>query len=286
MTKIPGRLAFCALLLAAGIVSHSAAQATQPKTWLCYYGTALGQREYGRFDLVVLDGQNHPPLKRKAPGKPLLLGYVTAGETAPASPSWPLAHGKDFIAGKNENWGSLVIDMRSEQWQAVLLDVIIPQVLAKGFDGVFLDTIDSSLALATGKDAEKYAGMRESVLGFMRALRQRHPGIHISLNRGFELLPEAAPLIDSLLVEDLSYGYDFEKKEYRAVEPQVRDALVKMASKALAANPGLTVLTLDYALPSQKDRIKEAINFSRSKGFVPYVSTLALDQVYFHTLGR
>jgi len=284
--EFPGRLAFCVLLLAVGIASYAVAQATRHKTWLCYYGTAFGPAEYGRFDLVILDGQKHPPLKRTSPGKPLLLGYVTAGETAPASPSWALAQGKDFIAGKNENWGSLVVDMRSAQWQAVLLDVVIPQVLAEGFDGVFLDTIDSSLALAGGKDAAKYTGMRASILDFLRTLRQRHPDIHICLNRGFELLPEAAPLINSLLIEDLSYGYDFEKKRYRAVEPQVRAALVEMARKGLAANADLTVLTLDYAPPSQKDRIKDAINFSRSKGFVPYVSTLALDQVYFHTLGR
>jgi len=70
------------------------------------------------------------------------------------------------------------------------------------------------------------------------------------------------------------------------VPPQVRQALVAAARKGLAANPALTVLSLDYATPDQKERIKEAISYSRSKGFVPYVSTLALDQVFYHTLGR
>ncbi|MBU1040018.1 MAG: endo alpha-1,4 polygalactosaminidase [Proteobacteria bacterium] len=276
----------CALVLLASALPVATAQAAQYKNWLCYYGTDFGPKQYGRFDLVVLDGLRHPPLVRNQAGKPLLLGYVTAGESDPGSPTWILAQNQSFVAGKNENWGSLIIDMRSAKWQGILLDIVIPKVLAQGFDGIFLDTIDSALALAQGEDAAKYSGMRESILAFLGRVRQRFPNIHICMNRGLELLPEAAPLIDSLLIEDLSFEYDFETKEYRAVRPQVRRALVAMARKGLAANPKLTVLTLDYATPDQTERIKEAISYSRSKGFVPYVSTIALDQVFYHTLAR
>ncbi len=280
------RLTLSALLLLAGLLHLSPAQAGPYQNWLCYYGTGFGPAEYGRFDLVVLDGLRHPPLERRAPGKPVLLGYVTVGESDPSSITWVLAQNQSFVAGKNENWGSLIIDMRSAKWQAILLDIVIPKVLAQGFDGIFLDTIDSALALAEGKDAARYEGMRGSILDFLRKIRARFPDIHICMNRGLDLLPEAATLINSLLIEDLSFEYDFEKKEYRAVPPQVRQALVAAARKGLAANPALTVLSLDYATPDQKERIKEAISYSRSKGFVPYVSTLALDQVFYHTLGR
>lgn len=273
-------------LLVLGMMPLAPAQAAQIGTWVCYYGSTQGVEDYGRFDLAVLEGVRHPPLARKAPGRPLLLGYVSVGESDPTGPAWMLAQNQDFVAGKNENWGSVVIDMRSPKWQGVLLDIVIPKILARGFDGVFLDTIDSALALAVGKDAARYDGMRASILEFLRRLRQRFPDIHICMNRGLELLPEAAPLINSLLIEDLSFEYDFEKKEYRAVSQNVRQALVAAARKGLAANPGLTVLTLDYAKPDQKDRIAEAISYSRSKGFVPYVSTLELDKIYFHTLGR
>ncbi|MBA4356229.1 MAG: hypothetical protein C0405_00720 [Desulfovibrio sp.] len=274
------------LLLVVSVLQPSPAQAAQFNTWLCYYGTAQGPEEYGRFDLVVLDGVKHPPLARKGPGKPLLLGYVSVGESDPTGPTWMLAQNQSFIVGKNENWGTLVIDMRSPKWQGILLDIVIPKVLAQGFDGIFLDTIDSALALAEGKDAAKYKGMRASILEFLRRLRVRFPDIHICMNRGLGLLPEAAPIINSLLIEDLSFEYDFARQEYQAVTPQVRQALVAAARKGLAANPGLTVLTLDYAKPDQKERISEAISYSRSKGFVPYVSTLGLDTIFHHTLAR
>jgi endo-alpha-1,4-polygalactosaminidase (GH114 family) len=87
---------------------------------------------------------------------------------------------QNFIAGKNDNWGSLVIDMRSPKWQGILLDIVIPKVLAQGFDGIFLDTIDSAMALAQGKDAAQYKGMREGVLEFLRRVRSfsGHPHLH------------------------------------------------------------------------------------------------------------
>lgn len=276
----------CCVLLVLGALVCSPAQAAQYKTWLCYYGSDYGPRDYERFDLVVLDGVNHPPLGRRGPGKPLLLGYVSVGEERPGGPTWVLTQNQDFIAAKNENWGTLVIDMRSPKWQGILLDILIPKVLAQGFDGIFLDTIDSAMALAEGKDAARYEGMRQGILEFLARLRRRFPDIHVCMNRGLALLPDAAPLINSLLIEDLSYEYDFEKKEYRAVRQEVRHALVAAARKGQVANPELTVLTLDYARPEQKERIHEAIRYSRSKGFVPYVSTLELDKIFTHTLAR
>ncbi|MBU1230084.1 MAG: endo alpha-1,4 polygalactosaminidase [Proteobacteria bacterium] len=279
------RLIFC-VLLAVGALVCSPALAAQYRNWLCYYGSDFGPKDYERFDLVVLDGVKHPPLGRREPGKPLLLGYVSVGEERPGGPTWVLTQNQDFVAAKNENWGTLILDLRSPKWQGILLDILIPKVLAQGFDGIFLDTIDSAMSLAEGKDAARYEGMRQGILEFLVRLRRRFPDIHVCMNRGLALLPDAAPLINSLLIEDLSFEYDFTKKEYRAVRQEVRHALVAAARKGQVANPDLTVLTLDYARPDQKDRIHEAIRYSRSKGFVPYVSTLELDKIFTHTLAR
>lgn len=274
------------LLVLAAVALARPALCAPIGNWLCYYGAECTVADYQRFDLAVLDGVKHPPLKHTAPGRPLLLGYVSVGEERPGGPAWVLVQHQNFVAGKNKNWGSYVIDMRSQKWQSILLDIIIPKVLAQGFDGVFLDTIDSALALAEGKDKAKYTYMRAHVLAFLGKLRQRFPGIYIAMNRGLELMPAAAPLIDFLLIEDLSYEYDFETKTYRPVKPEVQKQLVDAAVRGQVANPRLTVLTLDYAKPDQQDAIRQSIEYSRSKGFVPYVSTVELDKVFFHTLAR
>ncbi|MGE4553862.1 MAG: endo alpha-1,4 polygalactosaminidase [Desulfovibrionaceae bacterium] len=274
------------LVCAAGLFWAGPASCADITTWLCLYSTDFGPEEYGRFDLVVLDGVNHPSLEHRSPGQPVLLGYVSVGEEREDGPVWDLVQDQPFVAGRNDDWNSLVLDLRSPAWRGILLDRVIPEVLAQGFDGVFLDTMDSALALAHGEDKAKYQGMREAALSFLAEVRRRWPGIHIALNRGLELLPEAAPGLDSLLIEDLSFGYDFSEKAYRPVPSAVRDELVAAAHAARAANPKLTVLTLDYVEPGRKANIREAIRYSRSQGFVPYVSTLKLDQVFYYTLGR
>lgn len=273
-------------LLAAVLALAGPASAAQFNSWVFYRGIAQGVQDYGRFDLAVLDGVNHPPLARTAPGKPLLLGYLSVGETDPGAPTWVLAQSQPFVLAKNEEWGTLVLDMRSLKWQGILLDIVIPKMLARGFDGIFLDTLDSPLGHESERDPAKAAELRTATLEFLRRLRQRFPDTHICMNRGYALLPEAALHINSLLIEDLSFEYDFASRQYRTVSPKVRQALVAAARKGLAANPALTVLSLDYAQPDQRDRIAEAIGYARSKGFVPYVGTQALDRVQFHTLGR
>ena len=56
--------------------------------------------------------------------------------------------------------------------------------------------------------------------------------------------------------------------------------------KGLAANPALGLLSIDYADAGQPEMALEAIRFARSKGFIPYVSTVELDQIFFYSLDR
>jgi hypothetical protein len=53
-----------------------------------------------------------------------------------------------------------------------------------------------------------------------------------------------------------------------------------------ATDPGIVVLTLDYAGPGQGDLARECIEFSRTRKFVPYVSTYELDRIFYYALGR
>jgi len=62
--------------------------------------------------------------------------------------------------------------------------------------------------------------------------------------------------------------------------------LLHYAEEGLKVNPNLGILTLDYAANDQIDLALEAISYSRKKGFIPYVSTYELDQIFFYTLGN
>ncbi len=254
------------------------------ETWVCYYGKVFGPRIYGRFDMAVLDSRHHPPLSRTRPGRPILLGYVSIGEIHEESPGWSQARGQPYLVRKNPMWNSWMVDVRTTGWQSLLFDTAFPHVVEQGFDGFFLDTIDSSLHLADGKESASFSGTREALCHILETLRSRYPGKPIAVNRGLPLLPAIAPHIDFVVVEDLYSYYAGKDRGYIKVDEKTRETLLIQVQEGLQVNPKLTVLTLDYAGEGDRPLAMEAISFSRKHGFIPYVSTYKLDQIFFYTL--
>ena len=282
------RLFFCAILVVAFLGGAVASAGENPRiqTWLCYYGTIFGPDIYSRFDLVVLDGRKHPPLKHTRKGQPILLGYISIGEVHEKGPLWELARGQPYLVKKNPFWESWIVDVRDPAWQRLLLEKAIPAIFQQDFDGLFLDTPDSSLSLLQGKDKDKFKGVEEALKEIVKGIRERYPKKYIAINRGLPVLPRIAPYLDFVVVEDLYSYYAGHKEGYVRVSPETRSVLLKQVKAGIKVNPGLTVLTLDYAGNGQIALAKEAIAFSRERGLIPYVSTYELDQVFYYTLGR
>ena len=262
------------------------ARAEKPniKNWLCYYGNRFGPNIYSRFDLVVFDGINHPPLIEGKNGRPIFLGYASVGELDKSPPLWHRAEGKPFLIKKNEFWDSWIVDVRDEAWQALLFQYVIPSVFKKGFDGIFLDTFDSSLDLLHGNGETKYKGTRRALVEITKRIRKEYPDKYIAVNRGLPILPDIAKYIDFILAEDLYSYYNDLSEKYVRVGKETRDILLEQIEAGLKENPDLIVLSLDYAEEAQTDIIKEAIMFSKKRGFIPYISTYRLDEIFFHTL--
>jgi len=256
------------------------------RNWLCYYGTTSGPDSYARFELVVLDGKYHPPLLRNREGLPIILGYVSLAEVEEGGHLWPLVKDGPFLIKKNPVWGSWVVDVRDEAWQAILLEQVIPEILAQGFDGLMLDTADSALDLGRTDQTGRYGGTREVLVSFIRKMPEIFPGLKLALNRGLEMLPLLADRIDYLIVENLYSYYDRQTDGYLPVGIQSQTLLLEQIREGLKVKPELVILTLDYAASQQRLLINKAIAFSRERGFVPYVATPFLDQVQVFTLDR
>lgn len=276
------------VLITAALLFPGAAWAKTPpviRNWLCYYGNVFGPEVYARFDLVVLDSHRHPPLP-SAPGHPPVLGYLSVGEVAQDGPYWALARHQDYLVMQNPAWNSWIVDVRDPTWQRLLLQVAVPAIFDQGFDGLFLDTFDASLHLLTLADGQRFKGVHEALLKIVKAIKSHYPDKWIAVNRGLPVLPAMAPWIDFIVYEDLYSFYNDQTKAYEPVAATTRDVLMPHIEKGLAANPTLGLLSIDYAAADQPELAKEAIRFARSKGFVPYVSTVELDQIFFYTLDR
>jgi len=265
------------------VPAMSFAQSPRIRTWLCYYGTAFGPEVYSRFDLVVLDGQYHPPLVRRGKGRPILLGYVSVGELEEGGHLWARTTQRPYLVRKNEQWNSWVVDVRHPLWQSFLFEKAIPSVVERGFDGLFLDTVDSSLDLLRGAEGEKFQGTEAALQEIITRIKKEFPGKFVGLNRGLPIVSKVAGSVDFVVVEDLYSYYSGPEKGYVRVPQETQTLLLRQVDEILRLKPRPVILTLDYAGAGQADLAREAVSFSRNKGWIPYVSTYKLDEIFFYT---
>ncbi len=254
------------------------------KTWLCYYGLDAAPEDYASFDLVIFDSTFHPPLVRREGGGPVLLGYLSVAEVLEEGPFWSRVEGRDILIRKKDFWNSWVLDVRDSAWQNTLVREAVPEILEQGFDGVFLDTLDSALGLELWSGETGYRGTAEALVRLIQAIRRTVPDALIAVNRGLPVLADTAQWVDALVLEGLSLVYEGPGAGYVPVDPDHQSRLLSQLETGLEDRPELPVLTLDYAPEDRPDLAKRAIAFAREKGFVPYVSTFKLDRIHRHTL--
>jgi polysaccharide biosynthesis protein PelA len=269
------------LLFAAS--SCLAASLPHVDNWACFYGPKETP-SLTRFDLVVLES-GHLAAPAKINGKPVSLGYVSLGEVALDGRYWDALKDETFLLDKSEAWNSKLVDIRAPQWRVFVLERLIPDVLARGYDGVFLDTLDSSLYLEEQKPVD-FSGMRDAALDLVTAIRGKYPDILICVNRAAPLWQVLAPKVQFVLAECLYGDYDFTKKRFVLTSKADRTHLVSLATQARQVNPQLVLLSLDYVSPKDRSGIKAAMAFSRKHGFIPYTSTPKLDAVSTRALKR
>lgn len=253
----------------------------QVSSWACYYGQQNRTAQLSEYDLIVSDakGQNPEPLRAK--GKKVLV-YVSLGEVHGNGTYFEEAQEKGLLVRHNETWDSWVVDVRRPEWRDMVLNRIIPDALSAGYDGLFFDTLDSPIDMQR-RDPDTYKGTERSCVELVKAIREKYPKLLLCQNRGFEIVRRTAPSLDYILIEGLSCSMSLSADHASEVPVVDRQFLMAKAHDAVKANPGLVVLSLDYAPADDVENVKKACEFSRKQGFVPYVSTPALDEVFNHS---
>lgn len=109
-----------------------------------------------KYDVIIIDMYfNETKLttedieklkKKKQGGKRLVLGYFSVGEAEDYREYWKNEWDEklpDWIAYENENWeGNYIVKYWSKEWGEIL-EEMLKKYINTGFDGVFLDTIDT-----------------------------------------------------------------------------------------------------------------------------------------------
>ena len=192
-----------------------------------------------------------------------VVAYLSIGEVEPNRP-W-FSDGRvpqDWLVGYNEAWDSYHVDVRQEGWQDLLVE-IAGDYLDMGFDGIFMDTVDTALL---------YPDTEYATLNLIRNLRRAYPRTILIQNRGLPIIHDSQQYVDALMLESISTRYDFEEESYARADPSFEAT----QAARIMQDTGLRVLALEYAPTDNPALARDALQSARNYGFVPAVSTINL----------
>ena len=247
--------------------------------------SAAGQldQQMQSFDMAILDPDRHFAHPDREKGKPILIGYVSLGEAESYRFYWERVKDRPWILWENPDWkGNYLVDVRSDEWRTLLIDNVIPAVMEKGFRGLFLDTLDTAVSLEE-RESKKYSGCRAAMVGLIQEIHKKYPDLLLISNNGLELLPQTAPFLSGVLVEDIHSMPDFEKGGYKEVPPEDRQEKVRLL-KQMMEKYSLPVFIVDYVARSNKEKARECSERSRALGFKPYIAEKELSEIYMFGL--
>lgn len=260
----------------------AAASPARAPTVAFFYGAHPPLRDLQAFDIAVVEpdfvAAPRTHARATVDGVHELFAYVSLGEVQPSRSYYP-ALPAGALRTENPAWGSKVIDQQAPGWREFFLSKIIAPLWDQGWRGFFIDTLDS-YQLFCKTDAER-AQQTQALIETLREFKRRYPEARLMLNRGFELLPDIAPLIESVAAESLYQGFDASRNQYHAVASADRDWL--LAQMIIVRDRyHLPVISIDYIAPDKPGARALARTTAaqiRAQGFVPWVANGALNML-------
>lgn len=281
------RFILLCLILPASGCSHSSSitggELAEVRRWFILLDYEPGyEREFLRaapaYEMVILDPDFHPPLDKMPEGM-IRIAYVSVGEAEDYRFYWKEARDETWIIRENPNWnGNFYVDIRSSDWRNLLLEEILPRIIAEGFDGIMMDTLDTADVLENDFPGS-YPGSRQAMISLVHEIHRRYPDLHLISNNGFSILEDIAPSLSAALVEDIYWMVDFENDAYQKVPVSDRNYKVKVLKRVMKEY-GLPVFNIEYLPLGEKERRQQSLKASRKLGFRPYIAEKNLSRIY------
>lgn len=244
------------------------------RSWAVYYGAAARIADLRAVDLLVLEPDHAwDPATIRRPGQ-RILAYLSLGEVHGSRPYYPeLAAAPGVLVERNPAWPDAQrVDPRSMAWHDLVVDRLAPALLARGYDGFFLDTLDTGPYL---EGLGRYPGAMAAMVQLVRDLKARLPKAQLLANGGLTMREGLAPLLAGQAVESIFTSYQFEARRYAWREPA--DAQRRRSTLSeLQGRYRLPIFDLEYAPPEDAPMREHAAQLARAAGYIPYVSDIHL----------
>lgn len=247
-------------------VLPSLVSAQTPSSIAFYYNSIDSVRELMNYDRVVVTADLITPKQigtlHKAKTK--VFAYLSVGEFDGQILPDNL---RTSSPARNENWQSYAMDLNDPQWQLYLTQKA-EAYLSKGFDGLFLDTLDSYYLFA--KSEKRQYQQQQALVSIIARLDQLTGKPELILNRGFEIIEQLQHPVSAVLAESLYNSYHPVDNSYKKVKPSDSEWLTGKMNQVKAR--GIEAIVIDYIPAKDREAQIAAAKRLLNEGYTPYVS--------------
>lgn len=241
------------------------------------------------FDLLVVSisiaGNSTevvPALKHSSGGEKIVLCYLSIGQAEDYRYYWKAEWKENppqWLDEPDPQWaGDYWVRYWHPEWQAIIYGSslsYLDNIIQLGFDGVYLDRVDTYEYYQAQGRASAAREMADFVIALTEYARKRVPDFGVFPQNAEELgmlFPDYLDAITGIGVEDLYYGYPRDHEASSSEWTAEREAILDRWVMA-----GKLVLTVDYS--SRSKQIEDAYQRSRARGYIPYVADRSLGRL-------
>ncbi|MDC0434576.1 endo alpha-1,4 polygalactosaminidase [bacterium] len=239
-----------------------------------YYGSEPAVDILSQYDRLVLEPDNIKAdelIRLKAEGA-RTYAYLSVGEVGPFR-AYASDVKEQWVLGKNPTWDSQVLDLSNSELRNFLIGRV-DVLQAAGYEGLFLDTMDS-FNLVAGTEQQRES-QRAGLIELIRTIGTRFPQLQIISNRGFEVLDDIAPYVEAVAAESLYASWNNTAQIYTQVPEDDRRWLLSKLDYA-KNQLKLDVIAIEYLPPSRRTEALDVAVRIAEHGFVPWVANPELD---------
>jgi polysaccharide biosynthesis protein PelA len=226
---------------------------------------------YEPFDLAVVDGEEagRGEVRAMRRSGTLVLAYLSVGTIEPYR-SWYRLLRPYRLPSRFEQFGEWYARVNAAGYRRAIAGRIAPRLLAKAFDGLFLDNTDM---IETHR--RQTPGMRRLVALLSR--RVHHDGGFLFSQNGESVIGPMLRRYDGWNREDVTSTYDFESRSYRRVSRAEHAAA--LAALRRFRDRGLLTLATDYTAANDAGTRRRAVTAACGAGALPFVSNIGLTRI-------
>lgn len=241
-----------------------------PISFCLDFGEHPKSENFKKFDFSIHGGNSRANIAPAQAAGKQFYGYISVGQVR--EDVWYFGkvenRGIRFF-GKNERWNSYLVDLSDSRWADFVIDTLAKAVVKKGYDGFFLDTLDSVENLMQ-RDPEKARSYSRGLVNLVKRLKAAYPEKRIITNRGFAVFDGLATTIDGMLVEELYQKDDYSSRSSH----EVQELLDRIAPVTAA---GLPIYIVDYVPRDDQDLADKTARKIAKLGFHPCVIPQEID---------